>query len=475
MRFVRPALAVVLLGLVFGLGVMLPGCGGAEDSDPPKGAEFDERLAGGATTVFTTSASAFAMPAPNLSAERSDAHFVGNSLFNKNWVQAPASAATRDGLGPLFNARSCSACHFKDGRGQLPQNGEAPVALLFKIGTRGSEGEGSNAPHPIYGDQFQNFALPKAAPEGRVVIEYEEVSGKYADGEGYSLRRPRYSATDFGYGEAGPGFFLAPRIAPQVFGVGLLEYIADADLIALADPNDRDGDGISGRVQRVSDLATGEERIGRFGWKAGQPGVDRQTAAAFHGDMGLSTPLVAKQNHGEAQGRMGLDEFPLGGEPEVEPRLFDAIVFYMRTLGVPARRNPKDPQILRGAALFREARCDACHTPRQRTPEVAEFPELSNQIFAPYTDLLLHDMGPELADDRPEGRADGREWRTSPLWGIGLIPAVNGHQELMHDGRARGVAEAILWHGGEAESSREAFRAMTAAERAALIAFVNDL
>lgn len=464
----------LFIGIVALVPVGFLACGGnsEEDASPVPPAVV---RAGGDTTVINASPTAFALPLANLSADRSDPHFVGNSLFNKNWVQAPASAATRDGLGPLFNARSCSACHFKDGRAALPEAGEAPVSLLFKVGTRGPEGEGLATPHPVYGDQFQNFALPKAAPEGRVVIAYSEEPGTYADGTAYSLRRPRYSVADLGYGEEGPEFFITPRIAPAVFGMGLLEFIPEADIVAREDAEDRDGDGISGRAQRVADMVTGETRLGRFGWKAGQPGVDRQTAAAFHGDMGLSTPLKAGVSHSPTQGAAGLDDYASGGDPEVEPRLFDAIVYYMRTLAVPARRDREAAPVKRGAELFREARCDACHVPHQRTLEVADFPELSNQAFAPYTDLLLHDMGEGLADDRPEALADGREWRTAPLWGVGLIPVVNGHRELLHDGRARGVAEAILWHGGEAKASAEAFRKMNRSDREALVTFVNDL
>ncbi|MEZ6197275.1 MAG: di-heme oxidoredictase family protein [Planctomycetota bacterium] len=465
----RRGLALSLLTLgAFGVAVAC-----SRDDREAAAPARDPRLAGGATTVFNTSPNAFALEAANLSAARSDLHVVGNSLFNKNWVAAPASPEARDGLGPLFNARSCSACHFKDGRGKLPEPGEQPVALLFKVGTRSAEGVGTAEPHPAYGSQFQNFALPGAKPEGRIEIRYVEEPGTYADGTAYSLRRPEYRAVDPGYGDFGPSFFVTPRIAPQVFGMGLLELVPEADLVAREDVDDRDGDGVSGRANRVADLLTGETRLGRFGWKAGQPSVDRQSAAAFSGDMGLSTPVVAGQNHTSAQA--DLDRFPTGGEPEVEPRLFDAVVFYMRTLGVPARRQPGDPVVRRGERLFVEARCDACHVPELRTGASEELPELSEQIFTPYTDLLLHDMGDGLADDRPEGLANGREWRTAPLWGIGLIPVVNGHSELLHDGRARGVAEAILWHGGEAESSREAFRRMSAEDRAALIAFVEDL
>lgn len=424
---------------------------------------------GGDTTVINASPAAFAQPAPNMSAARSDDHFVGNSLFNKNWIVAPGTAKSRDGLGPLFNARSCSACHFKDGRGRAPTPEEPDLAgLLFKIGLAGDDGSISS--HPLYGSQFQDRAIEGVAPEGRVQITYQEVAGTYADGSAFSLRAPTYRATEPGYGPFGE-VRLAPRVAPQVFGVGLLERIPAERLRALADPEDADGDGISGRVSEVTHPVTGQPAIGRFGWKAEQPGVDTQTAAAFNGDLGITSPIFAEVELTPAQAELA--KLPDGGAPEVEPKLFDAIVFYARTLAVPARRQPEGAQVLAGERLFAEVGCAACHTPTHTTNPDEAFPELSAQTFAPYTDLLLHDLGPELADGF--GPAEGREWRTPPLWGIGLIKVVNGHQELLHDGRARGVAEAILWHGGEAEAAREAFRELDAEARAALIAFVEDL
>lgn len=448
-----------------------PASPGASPSASPGSSPADTRVrSGGDTTVINTSPAAFAQPAPNMSAERSDDHFVGNSLFNKNWIMAPGTAKTRDGLGPLFNARSCSACHFKDGRGRTPhpENPDA-AGLLFKVGVFA---EGAVKAHPIYGSQFQDHAIDGVEPEGKVQITYEEVKGTYGDGTSYSLRRPTYTATEPGYGPFGE-IRLAPRIAPQVFGVGLLERISAERLEELADPDDADGDGISGRISRVTHPATGKPAIGRFGWKAGQPGVDTQTAGAFNGDIGVTSPILPEVELTEAQA--ALRKLPNGGEPEVESKLFDTIVFYARTLAVPARRRPEDPEVLRGEQLFQKIGCASCHTPIQTTPLDASFPELSQQRFAPYTDLLLHDMGAELADGFADAASSGSEWRTPPLWGIGLFKVVNGHQELLHDGRARGVAEAILWHGGEGEQSKERFRALSAAERAAIVAFVEDL
>jgi CxxC motif-containing protein (DUF1111 family) len=214
-------------------------------------------------------------------------------------------------------------------------------------------------------------------------------------------------------------------------------------------------------------------RVGRFGWKANQPTIEQQVAGAFLGDMGLTTPLFGVQQCSPAQ--EACIAAPDGGAPEVDESKVARITFYLHTLAVPARRDVDDPTVLRGRALFESTGCASCHTARHRTGELEGYPWLSDQEIWPYTDLLLHDMGDGLADGRPDYAADGREWRTPPLWGIGLVETVSGHELLLHDGRARGLAEAILWHGGEAEASREAFRAMELADREALLAFLRSL
>ena len=257
-----------------------------------------------------------------------------------------------------------------------------------------------------------------------------------------------------------------------MIGLGLLEALPEARLEALADPDDEDGDGISGRINRVYDHERGETAVGRFGWKAEQPTVLQQTAGALLGDMGISSRLFREQNCTAAQTACLAAKD--GGEPEIEDAILDKLVLYARTLAVPARRGADGEEVLRGKLLFGEAGCDSCHTPRHETGEGA-LPELSDQTIWPYTDLLLHDMGDALSDERPSFAAEGREWRTPPLWGLGLVRAVNGHQFLLHDGRARGFAEAILWHGGEGEAAAEAFGAMPAEDRAALLAFLESL
>lgn len=428
-----------------------------------------EGPAGGDTTVHDASAAAFSQPAANLRGERRTAFFVGNSFFNQNWVAAPASTAGRDGLGPLFNARSCSGCHFKDGRGSPPAEGEPLRSMILRISQPGPHG--APLPDPVYGLQIQGSALPGIPPEAAVRVDYEAIAGSFADGTPYELRRPRYRLDAPGYGPVSAGLRMSPRVAPAVIGLGLLEAIPEAALLEFADADDRDGDGISGRLNRVPDVTTGSLSAGRFGWKAEQPTVRQQVAAAFLGDMGLSTPLFPQANHTSAQNACaGLRD---GGSPEVSEKIFDSVVSYCRALAVPAARASEDHE--HGRGLFVQLQCAACHVPEWKTGSSPDFPELSGQTIHPYTDLLLHDLGEGLSDERPVFDASGREWRTPPLWGIGLIPKVNGHSFLLHDGRARNVTEAVLWHGGEAEAAREGFRALPKADRETLLRFIESL
>lgn len=421
---------------------------------------------GAALSVRDTTRDAFSLPMPGLSPAHLARFFVGNSLFNQNWVAAPASVSERDGLGPLFNARSCSGCHFKDGRGRPPEPGEPPRSMILRLSVRGPNGLEQ---HPIYGDQIQTDALPGVPAEARVELQYEERSGRYPDGEPFSLRVPRYRLRDGAYGALAPELLLSPRVAPAAIGLGLLEAVPDAELLRREDPADRDGDGISGRAQRVPEL--GGQRVGRFGWKAEKASLRAQVAGAFAADMGITSELVPHENHSAAQ--LAAAAQPSGGTPELSSATLNDVVLYMRSLAVPAARSAAQRES--GHTCFERAGCAACHVPSLRTGTVPDLPELAGVSFAPFTDLLLHDLGEELSDRRPSHAASGSEWRTAPLWGIGLIAKVNGHQLLLHDGRARGVAEAILHHAGEAEASKRAFMALTRQERAELVSFVESL
>jgi CxxC motif-containing protein (DUF1111 family) len=424
----------------------------------PRRALDDPRLGGRETVFVPPGVDAFSFPTPGLDASERRAFAVGNAFFRDNWVPAPAGPEGRDGLGPLHVSRSCSACHAADGRGRPPERGEDPgdTGMLVRL-----------ADDPVYGAQLQTAAIAGARPEGRLSIAYELVSGRFGDGEPYTLASPRYGLLDPAYGPLEAAERIAPRVAPQLVGLGLLERVSEAEILAAADPDDADGDGISGRPNRVLDRRTGAVRLGRFGWKANQPSIEQQAAAALSGDLGLTTSLFPVENPTAPQ-RSGL-QLISGGEPEVDDLKLDRLRSYVAALAVPARRDADGREVRRGGRLFERLGCPTCHRPALRLePEEAG-------IIRPYTDLLLHDMGPDLADGLPDGEAGGTEWRTPPLWGIGLVPAVNGHERYLHDGRARGLAESILWHGGEAQRSRERFRALDAGERASLLAFLRSL
>ena len=428
---------------------------------------------GGDTTAFTTTRNAFGLSARNLDTLERRTFAVGNSFFRQNWVTAPASTEARDGLGPTFNALSCSSCHLLDGRGKPPDGpDDGERGLLLRLSIPGAGPHGAPLPEPVYGGQLQDRAIVGVPIEGEFIIVYQEMPGVFADGEPYSLRRPTYQFRKLAFGAMNTETLVSPRVAPAVVGMGLLEAIPEADILSAADPDDADGDGISGRVNMVWDQRKRAMSLGRFGWKSNVPTVEQQTAGAFLGDLGVTSELFPEENcTGPQEDCM---DAPNGGSPEIgEKRLAD-VVFYTQTLAVPAMRDISDPQVQKGAQVFVQAGCAVCHTP-QHTTGAHEIEALSSQTIYPYTDLLLHDMGPELADGRPDFGADGQEWRTPPLWGIGLVETVNGHTMFLHDGRARNLTEAILWHGGEGAAARDVFKALTKEEREALIRFLNSL
>ncbi|MFN7589550.1 MAG: di-heme oxidoredictase family protein [Planctomycetota bacterium] len=424
---------------------------------------------GGGGTVVDASRDAFGFPSPLLRANERRAFAVGNALFRANWVAAPASAEGLDGLGPLFNARSCSSCHLRDGRSRPPENAaDERHGLLVRIGVR--QPDAPDADHPRYGGQIQDDAIAGVQPELRVLVQWVEHEGHYADGERFVLRAPRYALQAPADGPLGDDVVLGGRTAPHLLGLGLLEAIPDADLLALADPDDRDRDGISGRVHR---LGGADGPIGRCGWKATQPDVHAQTAGAFVHDMGITSPDHPHEPMPDAQRARVVA--PNGGEPEIDAAKLGRVVFYARTLAVPAQRDAERADVVAGRAHFHAFGCAACHRETFVTGKDAFHPAFAGQTIHPYTDLLLHDLGDGLADGKRDGDARPGEWRTAPLWGLGLVPTVNGHDRLLHDGRARGFAEAILWHGGEAQGARERFRTATAAQRAELLAFLRSL
>ncbi|AEA43672.1 di-heme oxidoredictase family protein [Fluviicola taffensis] len=420
-------------------------------------------LAGNCSTGDQTSY-AFSYQINGLSSAQSLMFFVGNSFFNQSWVQAPSTTTARDGLGPLFNARSCSACHFRDGRGAP----EANSGLLFRLGSNFD-----NSPDAIYGGQLQDFSHNSIVAEGSMGINYQEEVGYYPDGTAYSLRRPIYTIPGQNYGAIQGSTAISPRVGQQMIGLGLLELISESDILANADPNDADGDGISGIANYVTDVVSGTLTVGRFGWKANVGSIAHQVAGAFNGDIGITSVYFPNENHTVNQPACA--GLPNGGSPEIEDSDLQAVILYAKTLAVPVRRKTTKPEVKYGAQFFKSTGCVSCHKMDFTTGFGGDVAPLKNQKITPFTDLLLHDMGPGLADNVPDHLASGSEWRTQPLWGLGLISTVNGHTYLLHDGRARSIEEAILWHGGEAEKSVQKFKKLPADFRRYLIQYLESL
>lgn len=460
----------------------------APTTDFSQAQKFEASSVGVATVRASSGRDVFSQHSKNLSFDQELDFKMGNGLFRKIWVSSPSSTLASDGLGPLYNARSCQRCHIKDGRGHPPENSEDnSVSMFLRISIPGEDSDGfeeiegylATLPDPNYGTQLQDYSVGGHPAEYRLEIDYEEYEVALSDGEFASLRTPTYSAADLGYGPLHPEAMLSPRIAPQMIGLGMLEAIPAADILANEDPEDADSDGISGRANVVWSTEFERPMLGRFGLKAGAPTVRSQSAGAFAGDIGISSPLVPG-GWGECTEAQSHCRSAPNGEDEtrgseIDQESLDLVTFYSQNLAVPARRDVGDPEVLRGKEVFHTSGCTGCHQPNFVTHRLKGDPAKSFQLIWPYTDMLLHDMGPELADNRPEARANGQEWRTPPLWGIGLTKQVSEHEFFLHDGRARGLLEAILWHGGEGHTAREKVVEMPAQDRAALIRFLESL
>ncbi|MEN9230520.1 MAG: di-heme oxidoredictase family protein [Thermostichus sp. DG02_5_bins_236] len=448
--------------LMLVMGSLLAGCFLVSHSGsqplPPR--------AGGETTVWNRTSTAYEQPAPNLDPGWAKLHVRGDGTFEARFVTAPAPV--NPGLGPLFNNNSCAGCHLKNGRG-LPEKGQRVVRVsqlqpfedgdpLFSLLGWEALAPNSNTPAvPGIGTQVQEKAIRGYRPEAKVALTWREQKGHYRDGTTYTLRYPEVNLYTL-ESKSIDNILLSLRIPQPVFGAGLLEAIPEAELLQQSDPEDVNQDGISGRPNFVWDAVHQKVTLGRFGWKANTPNLRQQTAAAYVNDMGVTNPL-----------------FPAAeGSDDIDEATLRATTVYVQTLAVPARTLWQDSKIQRGEKIFAQAQCAACHLPELRTG-IHEITALQNQIIHPYTDLLLHDMGEELADHRPDFEATGSEWRTPPLWGISLSQTVLPYSGYLHDGRARSLEEAILWHSGEAEKSQEAFRNMTGEEREALIDFLRSL
>ncbi|MDG4883474.1 di-heme oxidoredictase family protein [Mesorhizobium sp. WSM4884] len=460
-----------------------------QTSDFTKPEPFELMQGGAGTSRKDINRDAFSQSSANITFAEEATFKLGNALFRKNWVSSPSSTQASDGLGPLFNERACQNCHLKDGRGRPPGNATGSTSMFLRLARDASDAQERaeladhklvNFPDPVYGSQLQELAVPGLKGEGRMRVDYSEEKVRLGDGTVVWLRKPSYSVEGLGYGPLDPRTTLSPRLTPPMIGLGLIEQIAPADILAHADPDDRDGDGISGRPNIVRDELSGELTLGRFGWKAQAASIRQQAADAFAGDIGISTPEVPKHWGDCTEAQKDCLVLPNGvqqrlGTAEAPPPVMDLVTFYSRNLAVPARRDLDKPEVLVGKRQFYEMGCISCHTPKfvtlRGTPDKAQ----AFQLIWPYSDFLLHDMGAGLADGQRVGEASGSEWRTPPLWGIGLTATVNGNTFYLHDGRARTLEEAILWHGGESRKARDRFAGAAAADRDALIKFLESL
>ena len=448
---------------------------GESDYSTIEFASLNESLLGGETTLFDESSHAFSSPAPNLDDPELDIHLTGDAEFEQTFVTSPATI--NPGLGPLFNNTSCEACHPKDGRGAPPEEGGEFDSMFLRISIPGSNAENCGSPKavPGFGTQLFQRATFGVQPQADVVVHYKEETRHYADGEAYSLRTPRYDVKP--YIPFPKDIMFSPRVAPAVFGRGLMDAIPEATILALADEHDVDGDGISGKANYVCDPITKKRVIGRMGLKANNADTFAQNAGAFHGDIGVTSPVHPIDSSVGFPQEDGKQD-----DPEITQQRLDDVTFYVQTLAVPARRNIGKDSVKKGQILFGLAGCGSCHIPtlktgllKESTPEGKVIESVSNQTIHPYTDMLLHDMGDDLADNRPDHLADGNEWRTPPLWGIGLTETVHNHTFFLHDGRARNMMEAVMWHDGEAEKSKDYVNELNKEQRGFLVDFLNSL
>jgi CxxC motif-containing protein (DUF1111 family) len=457
--------------------------------DFSKAEQFELMQGGAGTSKKRVNQDAFSHSSANITFEEEGTFKLGNGMFRKLWVSSPSSTQASDGLGPLFNARACQSCHLKDGRGHPPEGRTDATSMFLRLARTAETAEEKaaladrkvlNLPDPVYGGQLQDLAVPGLVGEGKMAISYAEIPVTLGDGTALSLRKPSYSVGSPSSGPLHPATTLSPRVSPQMIGLGLVEQIHPADILARADPHDSDGDGISGKASIVRDGKSGELTLGRFGWKASTPSIRQQSADAFAGDIGISSP-DAPRHWGDCTAAQGdCRAMPTGvqarlGDTEAPDPILDLVAFYSQNLAVPARRSIDKPEILAGKKVFYDLGCASCHTPKFVTRRDAPNKAQSFQLIWPYSDFLLHDMGEGLADGQVVGDATGTEWRTPPLWGIGLTETVNGHTFFLHDGRARNLTEAILWHGGEAQGARDRFLARPKAEREALVTFLESL
>ncbi len=419
----------------------------------------------------------YLQPVPGLSHTQLQKFKSGEKQFKAPWVVFPLLGGEW-GLGPTFIASSCVGCHVQAGRGRtFDEPGSVIFQQLLRVSIPGEGPYGAPNPHPNYGDQIQVFGVNVGLKENRkpgeadVFVDWTAQPVRLPDGAEVTLRRPNIRVENFNFGPIDETVMTSLRNTQAVYGLGYLEAVSEEDILALAKL--QQSMGLDGRPNYVRDDINDRVTLGRFGWKANQPSVRQQIAAAFHGDMGVTSSIYQQENCPPVQ--LACRAMPPGNSPELLDYAWDDLTFWSVALDAPPPRQQDAESIKQGAQLFQKARCAECHVPELRTGAYPSLPAIANRSFRPYTDLLLHDMGPDLADGRPDFKAGPRDWRTAPLWGIGVSAQVNGSTNLLHDGRARNVLEAILWHGGEAQSSRDLFAGLRKEDRDLLIAFVNSL
>ncbi|HTA81291.1 MAG TPA: di-heme oxidoredictase family protein [Bacteroidia bacterium] len=431
-------------------------------------------LSAGNETVFDNGSTAFGDDFPVISGSQLRFHDDGEAVFNNTFVYNPNLAFT--GLGPVYNNSSCLGCHVGLGEGNPPAPGGPLVSMLFRISIPGKGPYGGPNPVPGYGGQLQNNAVGGAVPEGTIDIQYTNVNLSFADGTPYQLQIPQYTVTGT-YTNWPSNALISGRVAPRLVGLGILEQIPENEILENVHGNLAMGDTsqINGKPNYVYDYTNQQMELGRFGWKCEAPSILQQTAGAYNQDMGV-TNYVFPEESTYGQGQFAY--VPAGDpSPELPDSELNENVFYVQTLAPPARRNVYDAQVVHGQQIFNSAgaQCASCHSPTLTTGVNFSFSIMSNLKVHAYTDMLLHDMGGGLADNRPTFSATGRQWRTAPLWGIGLVPLIDPQGQYLHDGRARTLMEAIMWHGGEAYNAKEYVRNLSAYDRDALIAFLQSL
>ena len=468
-------------------------------------ASFDaqEIKQGGDTGISITTSESYSKPSSNITASRKGSFFIGNAFFRQPWVVAPASTDSRDGLGALFNVAACQSCHIKDGRGHAPMSSEDDAdSLLIRLAMPATTEEQrqklkdsliEKVVHPMYGGQLQDRGIQGVPAEARIAVQWTDKPVTFADGHVETLRSPTFNLTKPGYGAFDDELMVSPRVALPMIGLGLLEQIPDEAIKKQAiKTNNANGD-ISGKFNWVMDPQTGKVALGRFGWKAGQTKLITQNQSAFNEDMGLTSNIRPHESCMPTQiacinAATGADEQGNGKPPvEVNDEVAKFVEFYTRNLAVPHRRNADDKLVLAGKKRFYDMGCQSCHTPRYQLPKTDDdHLEQHGQVIYPYTDLLLHDMGNDLADRTIAGKlpskdvqveflANSYEWRTPALWGIGLAQTVDSQATFLHDGRARTLMEAVLWHGGEAEKQKQKVLKLDKQGRSELNAFLKSL